>query len=315
MQSVHSTCTRGRSMASSRVPAADVPEGTVTGSAGYAVGNNGDYFAVSRRCRHLRADLAGGSIDSDGCLVCPWHQAKYDVKTGRMVRGPQGIFAKIPGLEPVVRRVDQGLAAAPWQGDRGRGRAADRLTRACGEAERGACRWIGYGSASSVPPRSRRRRWCAPRARSTRSTSSPIAARDPERARSTPSKHGIATVHQSYEAAASPTPRSTPSTTRCPTGCTPSGPCARSRPASTCCARSRSPPTRPRPGRSPMPPPRRASSSRKPSTTATTRWRSGCAASPTAASSAPSARSARRCASRCPSSATSATTTTSPAAP
>jgi nitrite reductase/ring-hydroxylating ferredoxin subunit len=85
-------------MSSSQLPAADVPEGTVTGSAGYAVGNNGDYFAVSRRCRHLRADLASGSIDADGCLVCPWHQAKYDVKSGRMVRGPQGIFAKIPGL-------------------------------------------------------------------------------------------------------------------------------------------------------------------------------------------------------------------------
>ncbi len=86
-------------MASSRVPAADVPEGSVTGSDGYAVGNRGgDYFAVSRRCRHLRADLAQGSIDADGCLVCPWHQAKYDVTTGRMVRGPQGIFARIPGL-------------------------------------------------------------------------------------------------------------------------------------------------------------------------------------------------------------------------
>ena len=75
-----------------------VPEGTVTGVGKYAVGNNGDYFAVSRKCRHLRADLAGGSIDPDGCLVCPWHGAKYDVTTGRMVRGPQGIFAKIPGL-------------------------------------------------------------------------------------------------------------------------------------------------------------------------------------------------------------------------
>jgi nitrite reductase/ring-hydroxylating ferredoxin subunit len=80
------------------VPAASIPEGTVTGVEGYAVGNNGQYFAVGRRCRHLRADLAGGSIDADGCLVCPWHGAKYDVGTGQMVRGPQGIFAKIPGL-------------------------------------------------------------------------------------------------------------------------------------------------------------------------------------------------------------------------
>ncbi len=80
------------------VPASDVPEGSVTGAGRYAVGNNGTYFAVSRRCRHLGADLAGGSIARDGCLVCPRHGATYDVTTGRMVRGPQGAFAKVPGL-------------------------------------------------------------------------------------------------------------------------------------------------------------------------------------------------------------------------
>jgi nitrite reductase/ring-hydroxylating ferredoxin subunit len=86
--------------AQTRVAAvSDLPPGTVVGSGKYAVGNaGGDYFAVTRRCRHLGADLAGGSIDADGCLVCPWHQSKYDVTTGRMVRGPQGVFAKIPGL-------------------------------------------------------------------------------------------------------------------------------------------------------------------------------------------------------------------------
>ena len=86
-------------MTERRVGAADdLPAGTVAGSGQYAVGNNGDYFAVSRRCRHLRADLAQGSIDAEGCLVCPWHQATYDVDTGKMLRGPQGIFAKVPGL-------------------------------------------------------------------------------------------------------------------------------------------------------------------------------------------------------------------------
>jgi nitrite reductase/ring-hydroxylating ferredoxin subunit len=77
----------------------EFPPGTIKGVGKYAVGNaNGQYFAVTRRCRHLRADLAGGSIDENGCLVCPWHQSAYDVSNGRMVRGPQGIFAKIPGL-------------------------------------------------------------------------------------------------------------------------------------------------------------------------------------------------------------------------
>ena len=85
-------------------PAADLTPGKVVGVGRYAVGNaGGRYFAVSRRCRHLGADLAGGSIDEDGCLVCPWHASKYDVATGRMVRGPQGAFAKVPGLGAAFR--------------------------------------------------------------------------------------------------------------------------------------------------------------------------------------------------------------------
>jgi nitrite reductase/ring-hydroxylating ferredoxin subunit len=78
-----------------RVPAAELPPGTVRGHGGWAVGNRGDdkYFAVSRRCRHQLADLADGSIDAEGCLVCPWHQSRYDVRTGEMVKGPRGFLA------------------------------------------------------------------------------------------------------------------------------------------------------------------------------------------------------------------------------
>src|SRR5437763_12246712 len=80
-------------------PASELPSKKVTGAGRWAVGNGGgEYFAVTRRCRHLYADLANGRIDQDGCLVCPWHGSKYDVRSGRMVRGPQGAFAKVPGL-------------------------------------------------------------------------------------------------------------------------------------------------------------------------------------------------------------------------
>lgn len=80
-------------------PVSELAIGSVKGAGRFAVGNaDGDLFAVTRRCRHLLADLADGSIDEDGCLVCPWHGAKYEVGSGRMVRGPQGVFAKIPGL-------------------------------------------------------------------------------------------------------------------------------------------------------------------------------------------------------------------------
>ena len=82
----------------------ELPPDRLVGVGRYVVGNRGgEYFAVTRRCRHLGADLAGGSLDEDGCLVCPWHQSGYDVRTGRMVRGPQGMFAKVPGIGAAYR--------------------------------------------------------------------------------------------------------------------------------------------------------------------------------------------------------------------
>ena len=87
---------RGEREVSSRE---ELPPGRVIGCGPYAVGNaDGTLFAVGRRCRHFGADLANGKIDAEGRLVCPWHQSAYDVSTGRMVRGPQGVFAKVPGL-------------------------------------------------------------------------------------------------------------------------------------------------------------------------------------------------------------------------
>ena len=101
-------------------PAGEFVPGVVRGAGRYAVGNSeGELFALTRRCRHLRADLANGSIDDDGCLVCPWHGAKYDVATGRMTRGPQGVFAKIPGLDTGYRLLTKVLPL-------GRGEVVDR---------------------------------------------------------------------------------------------------------------------------------------------------------------------------------------------
>jgi len=80
--------------------AEELGPGSVRGIGDWAVLNvDGERYAVSRRCRHLRADLANGEIDEKGCLVCPWHQARYAPATGRMVVGPQAGFEKVPGLD------------------------------------------------------------------------------------------------------------------------------------------------------------------------------------------------------------------------
>lgn len=85
---------------------ADLTAGSVRRHGAWAVGtSNGQDFAVSRRCRHQLADLSEGHIDAEGCLVCPWHQSRYDVSTGSMVAGPQGFLTyhgRAPGYTQLV---------------------------------------------------------------------------------------------------------------------------------------------------------------------------------------------------------------------
>jgi nitrite reductase/ring-hydroxylating ferredoxin subunit len=60
---------------------------------------------VAGRCRHQLADLSKGHVDSDGCLVCPWHASRFDVTTGRMVDGPKGLLfyrGPTPGYSALI---------------------------------------------------------------------------------------------------------------------------------------------------------------------------------------------------------------------
>jgi nitrite reductase/ring-hydroxylating ferredoxin subunit len=89
-----------------RIRADAVVPGSVHAVGQWAVGtSNGEPFAVSRRCRHQLADLSKGSVDADGCLVCPWHRSTYDVRTGAMLKGPDGFLGlhrRIPGYGRLV---------------------------------------------------------------------------------------------------------------------------------------------------------------------------------------------------------------------
>ena len=58
-------------------------------------------FAIGNVCRHQFAKLGQGQV-RDGCLECPWHRARFDVRTGEMVRGPQG---RVWGFGPYSRAV------------------------------------------------------------------------------------------------------------------------------------------------------------------------------------------------------------------
>ncbi len=90
--------------------------GSMTRVGAWALGRSeGTDFAVSRRCRHQLADLSRGRVDSEGCLVCPGHGARYDTIDGRMVTGPRGAFGyhgRIPGYTELVLAVGRVLRLA-----------------------------------------------------------------------------------------------------------------------------------------------------------------------------------------------------------
>jgi nitrite reductase/ring-hydroxylating ferredoxin subunit len=93
----------------SSLPASDLPPGAVRRAGSWTVANrDGEVRAVSSRCRHQLADLSKGSLDRDGCLVCPWHGSRYDLDSGAMVEGPKGFLTYVgrtPGYTQLVRAV------------------------------------------------------------------------------------------------------------------------------------------------------------------------------------------------------------------
>ena len=98
----------------SSLPASELPAGAVRRAGRWTVANRGgDLRAVSSRCRHQLADLSKGSLDRNGCLVCPWHGSRYDLDTGQMVEGPKGFLwyvGKTPGYSQVVSAYGRVLA-------------------------------------------------------------------------------------------------------------------------------------------------------------------------------------------------------------
>ena len=89
------------------VPLTSLPAGTVGRAGPWTVAHrrDGRLTAVSSRCRHQLADLSKGSLDKDGCLVCPWHGSRYDLDSGAMVEGPKGFLTYVgrtPGYTQLV---------------------------------------------------------------------------------------------------------------------------------------------------------------------------------------------------------------------
>ena len=64
-----------------------VVEGTPHGTLAVGI-SGGQPFAVSNRCRHLFASLGQGDVTEEGFLQCPWHGARFNLRTGEATTGP-----------------------------------------------------------------------------------------------------------------------------------------------------------------------------------------------------------------------------------
>ncbi len=45
-------------------------------------------YAVADRCPHRDFALSGGDVVEPCVLECPWHGARFDVRTGAVIQGP-----------------------------------------------------------------------------------------------------------------------------------------------------------------------------------------------------------------------------------
>ncbi|RCW74056.1 bifunctional 3-phenylpropionate/cinnamic acid dioxygenase ferredoxin subunit [Pseudorhodoferax soli] len=47
----------------------------------------GEFFATDNRCTHAEASMSEGYLE-DGCIECPLHQARFDIRTGKALCAP-----------------------------------------------------------------------------------------------------------------------------------------------------------------------------------------------------------------------------------
>lgn len=59
---------------------------------------DGKFYAFSDRCGHMNARLSRGNINQN-VVTCPFHDAKFDVTSGKKVGEP--VLDLPPGMEPL----------------------------------------------------------------------------------------------------------------------------------------------------------------------------------------------------------------------
>jgi 3-phenylpropionate/trans-cinnamate dioxygenase ferredoxin subunit len=68
---------------------------------------DGSFYAIDDKCTHEGGPLSEGEVLSDGEVMCPWHGAVYDIKTGAVLgppalRGVASYAVRVDGSDVLV---------------------------------------------------------------------------------------------------------------------------------------------------------------------------------------------------------------------
>ena len=47
------------------------------------------FYALDNQCSHMGGPLGEGKIENS-CVICPWHAARFDIKSGKVQSPPAG---------------------------------------------------------------------------------------------------------------------------------------------------------------------------------------------------------------------------------
>lgn len=98
---------------------AELPEGelrpfeTPDGRVAVAV-VGAEVLAVDDTCTHAGCSLAEGTVDDvEGCVICPCHQAAFDLRSGEPVEGPATDPVRVRAVRVRDGWVEVGPAVEP----------------------------------------------------------------------------------------------------------------------------------------------------------------------------------------------------------
>ncbi|KXS22367.1 hypothetical protein M427DRAFT_50697 [Gonapodya prolifera JEL478] len=97
----------------------------------YRVGD--EYHATSHLCPHYKAPLIKGVLSQDGRIMCPWHGACFNTKTGDIEDGPsidglQSYETKVKGRAVYIKATDTAIAAGRRGPPAAVGKSSDQVT-------------------------------------------------------------------------------------------------------------------------------------------------------------------------------------------